>query len=142
MRYIRSFEAKKEKNYERKFIWINQYNEDHPESIIDFYQSKIVNISDQELLPIREKLKNKGLIIIKSDLCWNIRNSEDKPRIGDFVVDKTFFKISDEYFIFIDNREIFSMADEDDGDGHEEEYFKCDQLYGFLKFIDDEFENF
>jgi len=129
MKYLKLFESKK-RNWEIESIWIDY---DSPETSIGFFEKRMVDIPNDEMLKIKKRLENKGLILKKSNKYWSVQNKESDPAfIGD--VDSVFFKIDDEYFILIDN--AANCQEVDDGGGIEEEYYKCDQLYGFLELLD------
>ncbi len=111
MKYLRLFESKKP-NWERKFLWIRY--DGYPESVINLFEKKMIEIPSEEMSMIKKNLEKRGLVAIKSSKWWNIHNDRDNPRIGDFIVDKTFFKIDDEYFIYSDNDENYRGFDDED----------------------------
>lgn len=126
MKYLKLL---KKQNWEIESIWIDY---DSPQTAIGFFEKRMVDIPNGEMIPIKKRLENRGLILKKSNKYWIVQNKEGEPTfIGD--VDSIFFKIDDEYFILIDNAANYQ---DDEGEGTEEEYYKCDQLYGFLELLD------
>jgi len=114
--------------YKRYLTWISD------PSIYDKNKKDIIEIPSAELLSIEKFLNKRGLII--NQHWFNVFRIVNQS--GD--IDACFYKIKDDWFIYVDN--IENQIRQEIEDDCEEEYFKCDQLYGFLKFLDDEFNGF
>jgi hypothetical protein len=134
---IKAFENFNNEMYQRQFHW----DDDH--SLIDLYKNKISHIPNPEFSKIETLLNSKGLIIDKQWInIYRILNKKDDKRKGDFIIDSTFFKIDDEWFIYMDNKQILYNGPDDEEDPICTEYFKCDQIEGFLKLLESEFAGF
>lgn len=131
MNYIKLFESN---NNQRIFT-----NYSSTADIVSLFRDITIETTDNEINQISEYLLKINIPIISNNKYYfSINNYDSKTRKGDFIVSYLFFKIEDDWFICIDRKQ-----DSDDYENQNHiEYFKCDQLYGFLNHLKDEFDGF